>query len=145
MNNLFLKTVVAGIIATLVMTLMMMLSAQMGMPKMEPPKMLATTMGTSVALGWVMHFMIGIIFALMYTYLIRDWLRKISAVWAKGAVFGIIAFVIAQIGMFIMMQMFPAMPEMSGSMALMMIGSIVGHVVFGIVTALVVHWNSSKI
>lgn len=137
MNNKFLKSIVAGILATIVMTLVMMMGAAMGMPKMEPPKMLAETMGTAIAVGWVMHIMMGIIFALMYTYLFSNMLSNINAVWARGAVFGIIAFVMALIGMFVMMQIFPAMPVPSGNMVLIIMGALVGHIIFGIVTALV--------
>ncbi len=135
MNNKFLRSIVAGIVATIAMTVMMMIAAQLGMPKMEPPKILATTMGVSVAIGWIMHFMIGIIFALMYSYIIKDWLTKISSNLGKGAVFGIIAFVIAQISMGVMGLMLSSMPKPSGNMVLIIVGSLMGHILFGIVVA----------
>ncbi len=135
MKNKFLRSIVAGIVATIAMTAMMMIAAQLGMPKMEPPKILATTMGTSVVVGWIMHFMIGIIFALMYAYIIKDWLTKISSNLLKGVVFGIIAFVIAQISMGLMGLMLPSMPEPSGNMVLIIIGSLMGHILYGIVVA----------
>jgi len=138
MNSQFVKSVLAGIIATIAMTAMMMISAKLGMPKMEPPKMLAKTMGFSVTMGWVMHFMIGIIFALMYTYLFRGWLTKINSIVLKGVTFGIIAFVLAQIGMVIMGSIFPDMPQPQGNMMLIILGSIVGHVLFGVVVTLIV-------
>lgn len=139
MNNQFIKAVVAGFIATVAMTLMMMLAALMGMPKMDPPQMLATTMNTSVVLGWVMHFMIGIVFALMYTYFFQSLLANISSVLVKGLLFGLIAFVIAQIGMLVMGAMFPSMPEPQGSRAMMIVGSLLGHLLFGIVVTYAVH------
>lgn len=59
---------------------------------------------------------------------------------ARGAVYGVIAFIAAQIGFPVLEAIFGsgsmAVPE--GSMALLMIGSIMGHVVFGIVVALLV-------
>lgn len=143
MNNKFLKTMLAAIAATIVMTLVMMMGAAMGMPKMEPPKMLAETMGTSAVLGWVMHFMMGIIFALMYTYIFSNLLSSIHAVWVRGAVFGIIAFVMAIIGMFVMMQVFPNMPLPEGSMVMIIMGALVGHIIFGIVTALIAEKRSA--
>ncbi len=143
MNNSFLKSVIAGIAATIAMTALMMVSAMMGMPKMEPPKMLAETMEVPIAVGWVMHFMIGIIFALLYVYVIRGWLTKISSPAVKGIVFGIIAFIIAQIGMAAMGAIFPNMPTPEGSMVLLAIGSLVGHIVFGIVVALMAKETTS--
>lgn len=129
------RTILAGIIATVAMTLMMMLAALLGMPKMDPPQMLATTMGTPVIVGWVMHFMIGIIFAFLYTYLFRDLLKGIASVLVKGIAFGVIAFVLAQIAMFVMGAIFPSMPEPQGNMAMMIMGSLIGHILFGIVVA----------
>ncbi|WP_179333938.1 DUF6789 family protein [Winogradskyella costae] len=139
MNNKFLRSVVAGIVATIAMSAMMMIAAQLGMPKMEPPKMLATTMGASVAIGWIMHFMIGIIFALIYSFIIKDWLTKITSSLGKGVVFGIIAFVMAQISMGLMMQIFPTMPTPSGNMIVILMGGLIGHILFGIVVAAIVN------
>lgn len=139
MNNKILRSIVAGILATIAMTAMMMIAAKMGMPKMEPPKMLATTMGFSVIIGWVMHFMIGIIFALLYAFIIKNWLTKISSNLGKGVVFGIIAFVLALVSMAVMMQMFPSMQTPSGSMILILMGALMGHILFGIVVAAVMN------
>lgn len=129
MNTKIQKSILAGIIGTAVMTAVMMVAPMMGMPKMSPPEMLAGMLGLPVFAGWLMHFMIGILFAFAYTYLcIFKW--KISNVWLKGAVFGIIAFVFAQIMMAIMGAIMP-MPKMEGSMMLTMIGSLMGHILFG--------------
>lgn len=138
MNNKFLRTVLAGIAATIAMTLMMMLAAQMGMPKMEPPKMLAMTMGTDVIVGWVMHFMMGIIFALIYAYVVSGMLANIGSVLLKGVVFGIIAFVMAAVGMMIMMKVFPDMSLPEGSMVMIIMGALFGHILFGIIVAAIV-------
>ena len=142
MNNLLLRTILAGLVGTAVMTAFMMIGAAVGMPEMNPPQMLATTMGTSVAIGWVMHFMIGVVFALLYTYVFQGWLTGIGSVLGRGAAFGVIAFVLAQIGMMVMGALFPAMPAMSGNMVMMMVASLLGHVVFGIAVAYVVHGST---
>ncbi|MBT4468717.1 MAG: hypothetical protein HN593_01200 [Lentimicrobiaceae bacterium] len=133
MNTKIQKTILAGIIGTAIMSVVMMVAPMMGMPKMSPPNMLAGMLGMPVFVGWVMHFMIGIIFAFAYTYLCI-FKHKISNVWLKGAVFGIIAFVFAQIMMGIMGMMMP-MPKMEGSMVLMAIGSLMGHIIFGMAVA----------
>lgn len=136
MNTKIQKTILAGIIGTAVMTLIMMIAPMMGMPKMSPPAMLSGMLGVPIFVGWIMHFMIGIAFAFAYTYLCI-FKHKIKNVWLKGAVFGIIAFVFAQIMMAIMGAMMP-MPKMEGSMMAMMIGSLMGHIIFGMTVAKIV-------
>lgn len=136
MNNKIQNTILAGIIGTAVMTLVTMIAPMMGMPKMSPPNMLAGMLGMPVFVGWLMHFMIGIVFAFAYTYLCI-FKHKISNVWLKGAVFGIIAFVFAQIMMGLMGMMMP-MPKMEGSMMAMMMGSLMGHIIYGMTVAKVV-------
>ena len=137
MTNKIQKTIIGGIIGTAVMTAVMMIAPIMGMPKMSPPAMLSMMMGIPITVGWLMHFMIGIIFAIAYTFFFINAVRKISSNILKGAIFGMAVFLFAQIIMAIMGMMFP-MPPMEGSMMLMMIGSIMGHVIFGITVALFV-------
>lgn len=130
MNNTNQKTVLAGIIGTVMMTLVTVFAPMMGMPKMSAPNMLAEMTGTSAIVGWIMHFMIGIAFAFMYTYLcIFKW--KINNVYLKGVVFGLIVFILAQVVMAIMGAMV-SMPMMEGSMFLIMAGSLIGHVIYGV-------------
>ncbi len=139
------QSVISGIIATTVMSLLMMLGGAMGMPKMSPPDMLTGMMGVPVAIGWALHFIIGILFAASYIFLFSHWLNKISNRAIRGAVFGIIAFIVAQISFPIMGAMFgnAAMPQPQGSPALMMIGSVMGHIVFGMVVVLTIRPASS--
>lgn len=136
MNTKIQKTILAGIIGTAVMTIVMMVASMLGMPKMSPPKMLSEMSGMPIAIGWAMHFMIGIGFALFYTFLcvIKN---KISNVFMKGAAFGIIAFIIAQVMMGIIGKIMP-MPKIEDSMILVMMGSLLGHIIFGIVVAKIV-------
>lgn len=123
------KSILGGIIGTIIMTIITMIAPMMGMPKMSPPDMLAVMMGMPVIVGWVMHFMIGIIFAFAYTYLFAPKV-KINNLFVKGAIFGFVVFIFAQIMMAIMGAMLP-MPKMEGSMMLMMVGSIMGHIIYG--------------
>lgn len=125
------KSILAGIIGTVIMTVVMMFAPMMGMPKMSPTAMLSGMMGMPIFVGWIMHFMIGIIFALAYTYLFNV---NISNIWIKGAVFGVLAFVFAIIMMMIMGTMMP-LPKMEGSMMLMIMGALVGHIIFGMAVA----------
>ena len=123
------KSILGGIIGTTIMSMVMFIAPMMGMPKMSPPDMLAGIMGMPLMAGWVMHFMIGIIFAFAYTYLFAPKV-KISNLFLKGSVFGFVVFIFAQIMMAIMGAMLP-MPKMEGSMMLLMIGSIMGHIIYG--------------
>lgn len=140
MQNKLQEAVTSGIAATIVMTLLMMIGGAMGMPKMIPPDMLAGMLGVPVPIGWVIHFLIGNVFAAGYVFLFNNWLRKINNRTARGAVFGVIAFITAQIGLPVMETIFGGgnMPAPEGSMALLMIGSVMGHVIFGIIVALLV-------
>ncbi|MCX2678920.1 hypothetical protein OOZ15_03115 [Galbibacter sp. EGI 63066] len=138
------RAIVGGIVATVVMTLIMVIGAMMGMPKMNPPAMLSGMMGVPLAIGWMMHFMIGVIFALSYVLFFEGWVRKISSNWMKGILFGLAAFVFAQVMMGIMGAVMGGIPSPDGSPALIMVGSIVGHIVFGITVTLFLKEYSVK-
>jgi len=129
MNTKISKSILGGIIGTAIMSLVMFIAPMMGMPKMSPADMLAGMMGMPVMAGWIMHFMIGVIFAFAYTYFFAPKVR-ISNLFLKGVVFGFVVFIFAQIMMTIMGAMLP-MPKMEGSMMQMMIGSIMGHIIYG--------------
>ncbi len=131
------QALLGGISGTAVMTIVMMIAPMMGMPKMSPPAMLSMMMGFPIIVGWMMHFMIGIIFAIAYAFVFINLVKKVSNNILKGAIFGMAVFIFAQIMMAIMGMMFPMQP-MEGSMMLMMVGSIIGHIIFGITVALFV-------
>lgn len=132
------QSVIGGIAGTAVMTMVMFVAPMMGMPKMNPAAMLSVMMGLPLSIGWIMHFMIGIIFALTYAFLFIPLVKKVNNNMRKGAIFGLAAFVFTQIAIAIMGAMLGGMPPMEDSMMLMMIGSIAGHVIFGIAVALFV-------
>jgi hypothetical protein len=140
MQNKIQQTVIAGIGATAVMTAVMLLGGAMGMPKMSPPHMLSSMMGVPVFLGWLMHFMIGAIFAAGYIFFFNRWLRKIHSKVLKGVIFGVAVFIFAQIAIPILQSIFSAAsaPPPGGSMVPMLMGGIIGHVIFGITVALIV-------
>ena len=130
------QTIIAGIIATIVMTIVGLMAPVMGLPKMNPAEMLAGMMGMPVLVGWSMHFMIGIIFAAVYVYLFNPKVHIHSKL-AKGLLYGFVVFVFAQIMMFVIGKIMP-MPMSGDNMMLMIFGSLIGHLVFGIVVALIV-------
>lgn len=126
------KTILGGIVATLAMTMLMLIAPMMGMPKMNTGEMLGGMMGGSVVLGWMMHFVIGIIFAYAYVLLLNNKL-PIANNYMRGAIYGFIVFIFAQIVMATAgaMGMMPEMPK--DNMAMMIAGSIMGHLVYGTV------------
>ncbi len=132
------QAILGGIVATIVMTLVMFIAPMMGMPKMSPPKLLGAMMGFSVTVGWIMHFMIGIIFALIYAYILLPLLKGIDNNALRGGVFGIIAFIFALVVMMGMVAVLGKKPPMQGSMAMIIMGAVIGHIVFGIIVGLFV-------
>lgn len=120
------RAIAAGIIGTLVMTAVgLWVAPLMGVPAMNPANMLAGAMGGSLVLGWAGHLMIGIILALIYAA-VAGWLPGAPAV--RGALYGVAPFLMAQVVVVPMM----GMPLFSGS-AVMAMGSLIGHLVYGAV------------
>jgi len=138
MSNKIQKALLGGIVGTAVMTAVMMIAPMIGIPKMNPPQMLSMMMGLPIIAGWVMHFMIGIIFAIAYVFLFIHSVTKIDNRILKGAIFGIAVFFFAQIMLAIMGAMAGGMPPMAGNKLLILVGNIMGHIIFGIVVALFV-------
>ena len=136
MKNKIAQTFITGIIATIVMTIFGLMAPIMGLPKMNPAEMLAGMMGMPVLIGWLMHFMIGIIFAALYVYLFNPKVHIHSKL-IKGFLYGFVVFVFAQIMLFVIGKIMP-MPMSGDNKMLMMLGSLIGHLVFGIVVALIV-------
>lgn len=136
------KSVLGGLVGTAVMTLIMFIAPMMGMPKMNPAEMLSGMLGVPTFLGWIMHFMIGIVFAASYVFIISELLKKVNSKVINGALFGLIVFVFAQIMMMMMKSLMGGMASPEGNMALMMIGSIMGHLVYGVVTVALVKVKS---
>lgn len=142
MKSKIAQTILAGLIATGVMTTIGLMAPYMGLPKMNPAEMLSGMMGVPLMVGYLMHCMIGIIFAAAYVYFFNPKVH-IGSKFLKGIVFGFAVFVFAQLMMLIIGMMMP-MPSMGNKM-LMMIGSLIGHLVFGIAVALIVPSYSVKI
>lgn len=118
------RAIVAGLVGTAVMTLVGLYAAPlMGIPPMNPAQMLAGAMGGAALLGWLAHFMIGSILAVGYA-LVASAIPGPAV--ARGALYGLAPFLLAQIAVMPMM----GMPFFSGSVSLAM-GSLVGHLVYG--------------
>ncbi len=130
------QTIISGLVATAVMTGVGLMATYMGLPKMNPAEMLSGMMSVPLVVGYLMHCMIGIIFAAAYVYLFNPKVPIHSKV-VKGGLFGLAVFVFAQVMLFIIGKMMP-MPMPQNNMMMMMLGSLIGHLVYGIVVALIV-------
>lgn len=124
------KAILAGLIGTAVMTMVgLWVAPMMGIPRMNPAEMLAQPMGGSIVLGWVGHFMVGVVLAIIYALVAP---RLPGPFWARGALYGIAPWLVAQLVVIPMM----GMPVFSGSIVMAM-GSLIGHLVYGAVVGAV--------
>lgn len=136
-NSIIKKSIVAGVLGTLAMTVFAALAPLMGMPEMNVPKMLSGTMGLPVFFGWIAHFMVGIILALSYALVFYNWFKGSGII--KGMKFSLIPWLMAQIIVMPMMAMINGMSFSAGMFSgslLMAAGSLLGHLVYGIVIGL---------
>jgi uncharacterized membrane protein YagU involved in acid resistance len=123
-----------GLIATAVMTVLMLGAPMMGLPKMPIGDMLAGFMGMPVALGWVMHFVIGTLLAAGYVLLLRGHLPGNNLV--KGLLYSLLPFIAAQLMVMPIMGM-GFFSSNAPHALLMVMGSLIGHLVYGAVLGLV--------
>lgn len=130
MEKNFGKAVAAGLIGTLVMTIVMLMAPLMGMPPMPIGKMLAGFMGIPEVFGWIAHFMIGTVLALIYVYFFVTRLKGNGFV--RGAVYGLLPWFAAQVMVNPMMGA-GVFALNTPAPFLMVMGSLIGHLVYGAV------------
>lgn len=136
------RAVLAGLVATTVMTVMMAVAPVMGFPRMDIAVMLGTMFVSNpqaaLVPGMIMHFFIGTILAFVYAA-VHD--RLPGPGWERGAVFGMLPFVVAAVMVMPMMGAIHPLVR-SGAMAapgflmlgmghLAPLGSLMGHLVYG--------------
>jgi hypothetical protein len=95
---------IAGFIATVVLSAVMVIKGMMGlMPELNIAAMIGAMMGSSVVVGWIVHFMIGTIawgggFALLYGLIPGDNAVIKGIVFATAAWLGMMIFVMPMAG-----------------------------------------------
>jgi len=142
-----LSAVIAGIVASLVFSIVLAMAPCMGMPKMDIVDLLGSMFSgkSSPVLGWMMHLMMGIVFAVIYAFL---WSSGIgAATWLNGVIFGAVQWLVVgmAMGMIPMMHVgiksgavkAPGLWMTNNGGIMAFIGGLVGHMIFGIVIALV--------
>lgn len=139
--------IIAGMAGTVVFTVIMLLAPRMGMPDMDIVGMLGTMFNKegNRTLGWIMHFMMGIIFALIYAALWAAGIGAPTAVW--GLIFGAVHWLVSGLMMGVVPMMHAGvkagtieapgfyMWNTGGMMSFM--GGLIGHMLFGLTVALV--------
>jgi uncharacterized membrane protein YagU involved in acid resistance len=122
-----------GLIATGIMTMLMVAAPLMGMPEMRIGNMFAEFLSIPVWLGWVMHIMAGVMLAAIYILVFRGLLPGGDIV--KGTLFSLIPFLMAQI--MVMPMMGSGIFSSATSAPMMMVmGSLMGHLVYGVALGL---------
>ena len=140
-NKSFGRAVVAGLAGTAVMTIIMLEGPLMGMPAMNIGRMLGGFMGIPEAPGWVVHFMIGTILAMIYVYVFST--RLPGYPWLRGTLYAVLPWFASQI---LVNPMMGAGVFASNTPApfMMVMGSLMGHVIYGAVVGGVYGGRSSK-
>jgi uncharacterized membrane protein YagU involved in acid resistance len=130
------RAIGAGAVGTGVLTALWMVEPSIGLPRIAVGQILSSFMSVSVghlhvgaAGGWSLHFVVGIVLALIYARFVAPRLRG-PIMW-RGAAFGIVVFIVAQT---LFMPLVGAGFFARGDVELL-IGSLLGHIVYGIVVA----------
>lgn len=138
--------IISGLAGTLAMSLLMAMAPMMGLPKMDIVGMLGTMFGrANRTLGWVLHLMMGSVFALIYTFLwsigfggpsIASALIFGAAHWALvGLAMGMVP--VMHVGIRSGEMQAPGLWMTSQGGLLSFMGGLMGHLVFAVVVVLV--------
>lgn len=127
----------AGFVATAAMTAFTFMAPLMGF-EMDIPKMLAGTMGAPLIVGWLAHFMVGLVLAILYVVIFLPILNK-KANFKSGALFGLAPWLLAQIMVMPMMSLLSgngfSAGLFSGSIKIAF-ASLMGHLIYGAVSGI---------
>ena len=128
------RGIVAGFVATIVLSAIMLMKQSMGlMPELDPIAMIAGMAGaSSPAVGWIGHFVIGSVFwgagfAIVSPYLPGPY-------WLRGTTFAVGAWLMMMI---VMMPIAGAGPFGLSLSMMVPVASLVLHVVFGLVLGVI--------
>ncbi|MCH7574847.1 MAG: hypothetical protein IIA59_06950 [Candidatus Marinimicrobia bacterium] len=138
----FQKVVICGVAGTFAMTAIMLFGPVVGMPKMDMGEMLGTMnpiMELPYSLGWMLHFVIGIILAYIYAAFLYDKLPFEG--WTRGAIYSLIPFMVMQAVLGPMM----GMGFFSGGDMMAIVASLIQHLVYGGVMGLVFDYGDNPV
>ncbi len=126
------RAIVAGLVATVVMTTLWLVEPRLGLPRLAVGNMLSSLLAVATAyapigptVGWTIHGVVGVVFALIYAAALVQ--RLPGSPLARGLCFGGLIFVLAQL---VFMPLVGAGVFSRGDPPLLA-GSLIGHLVFG--------------
>jgi uncharacterized membrane protein YagU involved in acid resistance len=126
------RAAVAGFVATAVMTALLLIEPSVGLPKIAIGQILSTSLGLASAhlsigpaVGWTIHFAVGIGLALLYAALFIH--RLPGSPLGRGVLYGILVWIVAQL---VFMPLVGAGVFSNGDVELLA-GSLLGHLVYG--------------
>jgi len=126
------RAAVAGVLGTTAMTLLFLLEPLVGLPRLAEGSILSTVMSATVAHmpvgvlgGWLVHFGVGVLLALVYAGAVSERLPGPPVV--RGALFGGLIFIGAQLAIMPLV----GAGVFSGGDASHLLGSVAGHLVYG--------------
>ena len=126
----YLKVLVAGIVATGVMTGFMALAPYLGLPNMNAGELLGAMFGGNKIAGWAVHFAAGIGFAFLYATFVNRLLPIENNV-ARGAIYGILLFILSEIVFTAINFLGYLSWHQKESMALMIFGEVFACLLYG--------------
>lgn len=154
MVNDLLIAVIGGLIGTSIMTGMMLFGRQMKLPAVDAHGILGFVQYADRAspLGYVMHWLMGAVFALGYALIFRTIAGNLIVL---GAVLGIVHWLIVgwmfSLAPYVHAGMKAGTVEETGAYMLKSLGIFgliaggIGHIVFGIVVALIYVWLGGSV
>ena len=122
----------AGFAATAAMTAFTFMAPLMGF-EMDIPKMLSVTMGAPILIGWLAHFMVGLVLAVIYAAIFLSAIKKVAN-FKNGALFGIFPWLLAQLMVMPMMSLTNGGSFVSGLFSgslLITMASLMGNLLYG--------------
>jgi len=126
------RAAVAGLVGTAAMTALLLVEPSIGLPKIAMGQVLSTSLGLTTArlaigpaLGWCLHFVIGMVLAIIYAVAFDGRLPGPPVV--RGAVYGALVFVVAQV---VFMPLVGGGFFSRGDLELIT-GSLLGHLLYG--------------
>ncbi|HET9000930.1 MAG TPA: DUF6789 family protein [bacterium] len=133
------RAMLAGLVATIIMSIVQAMAPMMGLPRMDIAAMVGSMLGGSLVVGWIVHLMMGtILWAAVYAYIVEPSLG--GAPWVRGLTYGfLLAIFVLIIGFPVVGAMFPSFTPKPGFLgmglggAMGTMGVIIGHLVYGLV------------
>jgi uncharacterized membrane protein YagU involved in acid resistance len=126
------RAAAAGLVGTAAMTALLLVEPSVGLPKIAMGQILSTSLGLASArltigpaVGWVVHFVFGMMLALVYAAAFDR--RLPGAPLVRGLLYGTLVFIAAQLVF---------MPLVGGGIfsrgdGELLAGSLLGHLVYG--------------